>query len=72
MRIKKIKKVKCEFVYTYEDYFPEYRRCPTGCWYHKLGNDWIECGIVDEYEREYERFKQAIERKKRNTNKEKW
>ena len=59
MRIKKIEKIECELVFTYEDYFPEYRRCPNGYWYHKLNNDWMECGMRDDYEIEYERFKQA-------------
>ncbi len=59
MRIKKIEVIECELIHIEGSYFNAYCRGPNKCWYHKLNNDWIECGMVDDYEEEYERFKQA-------------
>ena len=65
MRIKRIIEQVCEIVETEDEYFGNYRRCPTGRWYQRLGDSWVEIAFTEEHEREYERFKHQQEISKR-------
>ena len=65
MRIKRIVEQVCEIIKTDDEYFGDYRRCPEGRWYHRMGDSWVELGFTEDYEREYERFKQQQEISKR-------
>ena len=58
MRIVKITEQKCETIEMAESaYFGEYRRFSNGEWFNKLGKDWLYVGH-NNYEEEYERFKE--------------
>ena len=71
MRIVRIEEQVCEVIKTEKsDYFGDYRRCPNGNWYQKLGDSWVELGFTEEHEREYERFKQRREIDRRRREKE--
>ena len=70
MRIKRIVEQVCEVIETDDEYFGDYRRCPNGQWFHRLGDSWVELGFTENYEREYERFKQRREISKRREEKQ--